>query len=74
MLSPDGLHGTRAGFAALPGATRLTCADSDRPGQLGVAFAGAKGLLMRLGSRPSGVQIPEPPPLARDFALTARSP
>ncbi len=52
VLSPDGLHGTRLGFAALRGATPLTCADSARRGQLGVAFAAAKGLLMRFGFAP----------------------
>ena len=43
MLSPDGLHGTRLGFAALRGVTPLTCADSARRGQLGSRFRGSEG-------------------------------
>jgi hypothetical protein len=58
-----------AAFAALRARPALTCAGCGGLRRITPGFGPGTGRLMRLGLRPSGVQIPEPPLLAGESAL-----
>jgi hypothetical protein len=72
LLGQQVLRQAVTGSAALHGATTLTCVDWVRRGGITVAFPAVKGLQCGLASRPSGVQIPEPPPLTSYYAAEAQ--